>query len=98
MIDKFEELCNGFTFVNLQNSPEITPDIFYIYMRNISKKEVSCSLIILQRELIPELTELRENALIYNKECIPIKNKLLLSLRLVLFFILKQRNKKHCIF
>ena len=37
-IDKFERLCGGFTFVDSWDDPEITPETFRIYDRNIPAK------------------------------------------------------------
>lgn len=41
LINEFEHLCDGFTFVQSWNSPLITPDTFHIYARNIPAKEAS---------------------------------------------------------
>ena len=41
LIDEFVDLCNGFTFVDNWEDPEITPDTFCIYARNVPAKEAS---------------------------------------------------------
>ena len=39
LTQEFTDKCNGFTFVNSWNDPEITPNTFRIYTRNIPAKE-----------------------------------------------------------
>lgn len=39
LIDEFETLCEGFTFVESFSAEEITPDTFRIYARNVPAKE-----------------------------------------------------------
>ena len=41
MINEFENLCLDFSFVDSWNDPQITPDTFRIYARNIPAKEES---------------------------------------------------------
>ena len=45
MIDEFERLCEGFTFVDSWDDPEITPETFRIYAKNVPAKEASRNLI-----------------------------------------------------
>ena len=41
VINEFEQLCEGFTYVESWDDPKITPDTFRIYARNIPAKEAS---------------------------------------------------------
>ena len=41
LINEFEQLCDGFTFVDSWNDNKITPETFRIYARNIPAKEAS---------------------------------------------------------
>ena len=38
MIDDFERLCEGFTFEDSWDDPEISPETFQIYARNVPEK------------------------------------------------------------
>ena len=41
LIDKFERICEVFTFVYAWNYPQMTPEKFRIYARNVPAKEAS---------------------------------------------------------
>ena len=45
LIDEFERLCEGFTFVDLWDDPEIIPEMFRIYSRNVPAKEAPLNFI-----------------------------------------------------
>ena len=45
LINEFENLCVGFSFVDSWNDPQITPDTFRVYARNVPAREASRNLI-----------------------------------------------------
>ena len=89
MIDDFERLDEGFTFLDSWDDPEITPETFRIYAGNFPAKEASGNFIYSVKKFTLRLIESKENQLICNVVCNIMKNVHLLPPRPVIFFIKK---------
>ena len=81
MIGEFERLCGGFTFVYSWDDPDITPETFRIYVRNVPAKESSHNFIYSVKRLHSKINR-NQRELIYlqlqmhsNQEWLPASRK-----------------------
>ena len=68
LIDEFERLCKGFTFVDSWDDPEITSETFQINARNVPGKYSSCDFFYSVERLHSNI-HINQNKFIYLQRC-----------------------------